>query len=358
MHFISGIKSGGVEQMLINYTGKINESYKDVHEIIVYQHDPNKVCLKKLTECGNKCVRIANKKHNPVKNIFDTFKIIIKEKPDIIHAHMNLLNFIPLFCGFVLGIKIRISHSHIANNNIKYNFISECFKKLNILFASCLLSCGQEAGKYMYKNRKFKIIYNSVDISNFKFNEFFRKNIRRKLKIKDDEILIGNIGRLTEQKNQAFIIKLASQMIQINPKYKFIILGDGELKKSLYEKICQLNIEENFILHDPVEDVNRFYCAMDIFVLPSLYEGFPVSVVEAQVSGLPCYISDKIDKTSKINDDVFFLPIKDSSIWEEKLYNFSKSNRNINLLDFRKFNIDHSYKELFEIYSNLINKTV
>ena len=117
LQFVSGINSGGVEQFLINYSSILNEK-SDVSQVIAYQHDPDEGCYKKLVDANNKCVRIHNKKKHPIKNIVDTFRLIKNEKPDIIHANMNLLNFIPLFCGFVCGVKVRISHSHIANRNI------------------------------------------------------------------------------------------------------------------------------------------------------------------------------------------------------------------------------------------------
>lgn len=106
MHFISGIRSGGVEQMLINYTTILNKyEYK---QIIVYQHTPDKVCLDKLEHAGNKCVRISSKSRHPLGNITETIKLIKKVHPDIVHAHMNLVNFIPLFCALLCGVKVRI----------------------------------------------------------------------------------------------------------------------------------------------------------------------------------------------------------------------------------------------------------
>lgn len=352
MHFVSGIKSGGVEQMLINYTEPMNRKYH-LEEIIVYQHEPNRVCLKKLLDAKNKCIRISDKNHNPIKNISDTFRIIKKEKPDIIHAHMNLLNFIPLFCGLVCGVKVRISHSHIANKNIKFSIAEKLFKKLNLLFSNELLSCGYKAGKYMYGNRRFEIVYNSIDIDKFIFNDSKRKVVRKKLGITDQDILIGNVGRLTEQKNQKFLIEIMRELVPSNNKFKLIIFGSGELKKELSDYINLSNLEDNIKIHNPVNNIEEYYDAMDVFLLPSLYEGFPVSLVEAQANGLSSLVSNTIDKTSAITDKVEFLSISSKKDWVDGIINLQKESRKININEFINFDIKYSYKSLANLYIKL-----
>lgn len=353
MHFISGVRSGGVEQMLINYTRLMNEKF-NTNQIIVYQHKPNIVCLNKFIDAGDRCIRISDKRIHPIKNIVDTISIIKREKPDIIHAHMSLVNFLPLLCGLLCGIKIRISHSHIANKNIKSSFEEKVFKMLNILFANKLLACGYKAGKYMYGKRKFKVIHNSVNIDEFKFNDEKRKEIRSLLGVNENEILIGNVGRLTEQKNQLFLIEVMKKVTSFNHNFKLIILGSGSLKEQLDDKIHKNNLEDNIVVHDAVKNISDYYSAMDIFALPSLFEGFPVSLVEAQVSGLNSIVSSVIDKTAKLNDNVKFLDYGDSELWKQLILKKDFHSRNVDLRKFNEFNINHSYKKLYNIYKKEI----
>lgn len=354
MHFISGIQSGGVEQMLINYTSEINQHYSDVEEFIVYQHEPDPVCYKKLEKAGNQCLRIADKRKKPIKNIVDTSKLIIKKKPDIIHAHMNLLNFIPLACGMLLGVKVRISHSHIAHDNIKSHFCSKIFKKLNMLFSNSRIACGKKAGNYMYGNCDFDIIYNSIDIDSFMYDESSRNKIRDSLNIGEDDILIGNIGRLTKQKNQLFLLDVFKSIIIKSNRYKLIILGSGELKDDLKNKISELGLEDKVILHNPVDNVAEYYSAMDVFLLPSLYEGFPVSVIESQASGLPSVISKNVDETAKINDKLVFQSLDNTNGLVESIMNIDFSDRKISINDFKKYMINNSYKKLYNLYVSLL----
>lgn len=353
MHFISGIQSGGVEQMLINYTKCMNEKF-DINQIIVYQHDPNKVCLNKFVDAKDKCLRISDKRKHPVKNIIDTFRIIKKEKPDIIHAHMNLLNFIPLLCGLLCGVKVRISHSHIANKNINSTVEEKVFKYLNILFSNLFLSCGYNAGKYMYGDRNFTIVHNSIDIDRFIYSENKRNQTRKKLGLKDDETLVTNVGRLTAQKNQIFLIKVMRRVVHENNKVKLFIFGNGELKDQILSLIKESNLQNNIFIHEPVNNIEEYYDASDIFVLPSLYEGFPVSLVEAQVSGLTSIVSNSIDRTSKINDSVEFLSNDDEDEWANEIIHATGQGRKVKINKFKGFNINNSYKDLYEIYTKAL----
>lgn len=355
MHFVSGIQSGGVEQMLINYTKCMNEQF-DISQIVVYQHNPNEVCLNKFIEAKDKCVRISDKRKHPIKNIIDTFRIIKSEKPDVIHAHMNLLNFIPLLCGFLCNVKVRISHSHIANKNINSTSAEKVFKFLNILFSNSLLACGYNAGKYMYGNKDFTIIYNSIDINRFIYNENKRKKIREKIDLKDDETLLVNVGRLTDQKNQFFLLKVMKKVIYFNDKIKLIIFGNGELKEKLINGIKNNDLQNNVFIHEPVNNIDEYYDASDIFTLPSLYEGFPVSLIEAQVSGLNSIVSKSIDKTSRINNSVEFINNNDEDEWVNEILSLKNRNRNVRIEKFKKFDINNSYKDLYALYTRALNE--
>lgn len=355
MHFISGIQSGGVEQMLINYTSEINHNFDDIEQFIVYQHDPDAVCYRKIIRSGNKCFKISDKKKKPISNLIDTFQLIKKLKPDIVHAHMNLLNFIPLFFALILGVKVRICHSHIAHNNINSKILEIIFKKLNILFSNSLFACGQKAGEYMFGKRNFEVIYNSIEIEKFKFNYLARKKIRRELGLSDDEVLLGNIGRLTEQKNQIFLLRILQNLSSLKKKYKLIILGEGILKKTLLDYVDRLELNDYVIVHTPVGNINDFYAAMDVFVLPSLYEGFPVSIIEAQVSGLPCIVSDEIDNTTRENTNVYFESLLDEQYWINRLQSLDiHASRYIELCKFNRYNVKISYYYLYKLYRNLL----
>lgn len=354
MHFISGVQSGGVEQMLVNYTEKTNW-HKDVVEYIIYQHRPNEVSLKKLNDAGNICIRVADKRTHPIKNFIETYSVIKKYNPDIIHAHMNLLNFLPLFAGKLNGVKIRISHSHIAHINIGSRILEKIFKRLNILTANFLLSCGTKAGQYMYGNNKYIVIPNSIDVSQFVFNCEKRKKARKKLGINQHDILLGNIGRLTEQKNQMFLLDVLRKLKLSDPNYKLVIIGSGEKRLEIANMIRDYGLDKEVFLVLPIKNVEKLYDAMDIFLLPSLYEGFPVSAIEAQVSGLPTILSSEIDKSAKITESTKFDDISMVDDWVKDISKCHiKDNRRVHVESFSQFNIESTYTKLYDLYEELL----
>lgn len=351
VHFVSGIKSGGVEQMLYNYTSHLNKSC-DIKQYIVYQHTPNISSLTKLEQSGNTCIRIASKTKTPLKNFIDTYKIIKKVNPDVVHCHMNLMNFIPLFIAFLCGTKMRISHSHIAADNINSKLIIKISKKLNLLFANRYLSCGKLAGKYMYGSHKFTVIKNAIQTKDFLFDNSKRKKIREKYNLNRDTLLLGNIGRYTKQKNQIFLIDVFSKINLQIPNSKLLIIGEGEDENKIREAILKYNLETSVELISPKKQIDSYLSAMDLFLLPSLYEGFPVVAVEVQANGLPMIMSNTVDDETKLTPLALSAPLNNIAQWVEVINSvvINKNRANTNIEVFEKYDIENYYKDLWMIY--------
>jgi hypothetical protein len=193
MHFVSGLISGGVEQMLFNYCSHIK---KDEFEfIVVYQHSPVKLCIDKIESAGCKTVKITSRKENPLKNLYESYQLIKKYRPDIIHSHMNLMNFFPIIAGALCGIKVRISHSHIAekNKDCCYKFFACICKILISICANYYFACGYEAGTYLYGEKRMSggdvvIINNAISLDEFTTNLSDRALTRGNLGISDNYI--------------------------------------------------------------------------------------------------------------------------------------------------------------------------
>lgn len=356
VHFISGIKSGGVEQFLFNYTKSINKNFP-VKEYIVYQHEPNIESLRKLQMAGNKCIKIADKAHRPIKNLIQSFQLIRKIKPDIVHAHMNLVNFFPLFVAFILKVPVRINHSHIASDNIDMKIAIPIFKKLNLFFSNARFACGALAGKYMYGNRKYQIIRNAINVNHYLFDVKLRNEYRKKFGVPQGFIVFGNIGRLTKQKNQLFLIKIFKELHKRKPNAILFILGSGELKYSEIKLIKSLKLEKFIHIISPVEDTAPFYNMIDVFLLPSLYEGFPIVSIEAQISGLPLIMTDTIDKSAKLLNSTYFLPKNNFYSWVSEMNIITTNcNRIIDKKKFECFDIHHCSLFLIAQYVQLLKK--
>lgn len=351
MHFVSGIGNDGVAQVLTNYTGRMNR-YFPIEESIVYQHKADSKRLELEQKLGNQTYRIPFKKKHPIKNLIATYKLIKNKRPDIVEAHMNLVNFFPLFIAWMLKVPVRISHSHIAQNADNINpKLAPLFKKLNIVFANTLVACGEEAGKYMYGNKNFHIVYNAIDQSKYKFNQKYRDELRNKYNISDTTVVLGNIGRITKQKNQKFLIDVFANYLKENNDAVLFIIGNGELESELDQYIKKRKIEDKVIRIEGVTDTEKFYSAFDVFLLPSLYEGLPVVAIEAQASGVKVLMSNTVDPTVKYTNSVYFLPLNEGTQpWVRSIVpNYKRTE----LTKDNKYNIEIQYVNLYKFYKKM-----
>lgn len=355
MHFVSGLGNDGVTQTIKNYTSRLNKRY-NIREIVVYQHHTDSKKLDELINIGDEVYEIPYKKSHPFGNLIETYKIIKKIKPDIVHAHMSLLSFYPLAVAKFSGVKVRIAHAHIARDNVSH-LLAPTFKRLNKLFANYYMACGQDAGKYLFGNSDFKILYNAIDQNKFRFSEKERSDLRTKYNIDQDTVVFGTLGRLTEQKNQKFIIDFFSAYNRKHPNSKLFIIGVGELKEQLVKKINSARQNKNVFMISGTTHPNVYYSMFDYFVLPSLYEGLPVSAIESQASGVNTLLANNIDKTVKYKNNVLFIPIdKGVDPWLIAIKKLSKNNRE-GFAENEKYNIEKQFSTLYKYYVNALNNT-
>lgn len=164
--------------------------------------------------------------------------------------------------------------------------------RFNRLFVSKLathyFSCGYEAGEWMFKKKEFEIINNAIDTKKYIFNEEIKKKIRHDMKL-ENGFVIGHVGRFVEQKNHAFLIDIFNGIYNQNPKAYLILIGDGELLPSIKEKVNQLNLSENVFFLGLRQDVTDLLQAFDVFVFPSLFEGLPIALIEAQADWITMF---------------------------------------------------------------------
>lgn len=215
------------------------------------------------------------------------------------------------------------------------------------------LACSKESAKYFYKFKKninrCVIIKNGIFNNEYLFNESSRNKIREQLSISESEVLLGAVGRLTHVKNYEFIIEL---MPKLPNQYKCIILGEGEDRDKLTRKIKELHLENRVFLLGNRQEVNRYLCAMDIFIMPSLNEGMPYSLIEAQASGLNCIVSDGISKETNISGNVSFVSLTKPGTWLKKIVEckykeIDRYKQNI-VIEEKGYSIGKSYEKLVQ----------
>lgn len=219
-----------------------------------------------------------------------------------------------------LGIERRITHIH--NSNIPDKLITKLFSKLN--WRSCneatteRWACGECAGRFLYGSQDFEVIPNRVDEYASRFSEEERKTIRTRHGIEDSWV-IGTLGRLSTQKNQDYLLELMPDVVSRAQNAILLIVGDGRLRNELEAKSRALGVEDNVIFAGSQRDIGSYLSAMDVFVLPSHYEGLSLSILEAQFNGLPCVTSMGVSRESIISTGFSRIPLGERIRWVDAL---------------------------------------
>ena len=362
---LHGIVGGGSEQVVLNYCSRM----PDIHFDLLYQYEPNPQILERFNEAGINCIQIPDKVHHPLKHLWTMFRIFRKGRYDVVHSHLDwFMNSYVCFLAMLAGIKKRIAHHHQAYTSDCHPGlragISLSFKKvlcsiLRIpckLFATHWLACGEAAtingwGRRALKKGKVMILPNAIDPDRFKFNEKQRNEVRARYGISDDDFVVGHVGRFFPQKNHEFLIDIFAELHKQMAHAKLLLLGKGPLQEHIQQKVEKLGLSRCVIFAGLQRDPASFYTAMDVFCFPSLWEGLPLTLVEAQYSGLPCVMSDAVPRETAITDKVFTLSIDDVKPWCEKLSALNVAvDRENPLIKSERFDIRKCYGMLKSLY--------
>lgn len=201
-------------------------------------------------------------------------------------------------------------------------------KYVDVKIAPSDLAAKYTFGKQTYKNGNVFILHNAVDLGEYGFKSDFRKRIREELGIHDSTFVIGHVGRFSHQKNHEFLIKIFKEITRRHDNSKLLLVGDGELKQEIYECVDRYRLAEYVVFMGIRNDIPSILSAFDIFLFPSLYEGMPNVIIEAQASGLPCVLSDTITREADITGLLSFLSLNSSEVtWAEKALNVGKRTR-------------------------------
>lgn len=331
LYFVDRLRHGGIQQLLIELLKNIDKEKIQV-DVLVFDDGITYPLEDEVRKLGSNLYKIDGWIITPLsyikqKKVLDRF---FKEHHDynVVHLNSSSKNFQVLKEAKKYGIPIRISHAHNVGfqtkNRIKI-FIGNILKNQLIKSTTDFFACSNLAGEWLFgkeivKLGKFKIIHNAVDYNKFKFNKECREKIRSDLKIENNCILFGNIGRFTNQKNHKFLIDIFNEIHKKNKGTKLILIGIGEKEDEIKQKVSELGLREDVIFAGFKNNANEYMSVIDIFLMPSLYEGLPVVGVEAQCSGLPCFFSSTVTNEVKITDNVKFISLeKTSEEWADEI---------------------------------------
>lgn len=276
----------------------------------------------------------------------------------IIHSHIDSMSFFPLFFAKKNKVPVRIAHSHTTKLDFDSKFPVKFLAKLlikNVTNVNC--ACSVNAGKFLFNNDNYLIIRNAIDVNKFQFDTSKRDILRNKYNLKN-KFVIGHVGRFCYIKNQTFLLDVFYEVLKKKDSSILILIGQGPDYDKILKKISDLNIEDKVIIFTNRDDVQDFYQMMDIFILPSLFEGLPLVAIEAQANGLPCIISSSVSSEVAVTDSVKFFNLNCSPLaWADLILDTSLTRNSmcINQLRNNGYDIRVEAKKLESLYLNLYN---
>lgn len=358
---------GGMETYLMSQYRKLDKEYVQ-YDFVNLSEEDQMAFSEEIEKNGSKIYSVPKRKYHPFLHYYEMMKILFynrKKYKFIVLNTCHLYYIFPLFFAKFMQIPNRIIHSHNSNDEIKISFFRKILININKMLMHFSVTdywaCSEIAGKWMFRNRNFRVIHNAINVSDFVYNESIRQKVRTQLGLLKDEFVIGHVGRFSYQKNHDFLIDIFNEIHKVLPEAVLVLIGDAVDDKSYLneakQKVKELNLEENVRFLGMRNDVPEIMQAMDCFILPSRFEGLPLVGIEAQVAGLPCYFSDTITKEVKITNLVNFLSLKEKpQIWAEKIIKNKDFKRKSDLDEIIKagYDINTEIKKIENFYINKV----
>ena len=346
--------ANGVAAYLENYYSFMN--LQDFQTTILVLNDDEKGRYNFFKEKKCKIVEIF-KDESLIKYLSEIDNFFKNNKFDIVHCHSANYGAFYMYYARKYNVKCRVLHSH-ANRSADglFRAIRNSFLiPLAVKFSNYYVACSIDAGDFMFKKKKYEILVNGIDYNKYYFNENIRNLYRKKMNI-SDKFVIGSFGRLCNQKNQLFTLEIFKNVIKIIPNAHLILVGDGYLKNKIEKRIDQLNLKGCITLFSSRSDLNSLYNALDIFLLPSTYEGLGIVLIESQVNGLKTFTSKFcVPNEAKISDLLEYLDLNDNPMdWANKIIESYDCRRELVYSYSKRFNIENLANELEDFYKKIV----
>ena len=318
-----GLKYDGITSVMLSNLEAMNRSGFEffIAETLVSENE----IREKFELLGCKIVKLPNRKKNPFGYFWKLFNFIKKNNIDVVHANGNSATLaIEMLAAKFGNCPNRIAHSH--NTKADYAKLDKILRPFFDSSYTQAVACSNDAGKWLFKDKPFIIVNNGRDIDRYSFNRAKRQQMREKLK-GNNKLLVGHVGGFVPQKNHEFLLHVYKELYSLRKDAIFYIIGDGYLKKQIQNLVDKLGIKDRVVFTGNINDVQDYLQAMDVMVMPSLFEGLPLAAIEWQLNGLPVVMSDTITEDCIISDKVKSVSLSESyQKWAETIIEISKFN--------------------------------
>jgi len=332
MQVVPSMGYGGISSMIMNLYRNIDKT--KIHmDFVAFKYGHNEIEV--LANGGKVFYFDLIKEQGPLAYISKLKKVIQQNGPyEAIHMHRSYKDCFTSIAARSMKIKNRIIHSHTSDFEVKWHKLIFPFLKLLMIQNSTqFLACSKLAGEFAFKGKKYEIFTNAIDTNEYINLSLFDKNdIRHEFMCNVDELLIGHVGRFSPVKNHEFILNVALQLKKKGINFRLVLVGDGILFDNIKNKVKEIGLENEIFFTGSRNDIPRLMSAFNVLIFPSHFEGLPLTILEAQAAGIPCLVSDGVDKAVDIGvNAIEFLALSQGSeLWAKKLIEVAHKKFDIN----------------------------
>ena len=330
LQVLGAMEYGGMESFVMNLYRQMDRS--KIQFDFLTHHGRRGAFEDEIEAMGGKVYHTTVTDDGNMIRYLRALKALYAEHPEyrIVHGHLGSMAYWYLGEAEKQGVPWRILHSHVSSYvpSLK-GYVKDFLFRFSPRHANIRMACSEEAGVYQFKDQPFEVISNGIDVEHFRFQPETRNKIRQELGL-ESRFVIGHVGRFFPEKNHAYLIRVFSALKKQMPDAALVLIGIGYLQESVMTMVRELGLEKDVLFLGLQKDPAPYYQAMDVFVLPSLYEGLPLTGVEAQSAGLPCLFTDKVSSRILLRPDAGMLPVQECDIgrWVRSLSDLRETEHN------------------------------
>ena len=315
-----GLDLEGITSVIYNYTRAMDRSGMQISFLTYGELKPS---VRERFEALGEILFVSDRKQSTKAYLKDLAALLKARSFDVVHINGNSgTMFLEVLLAKLCGVKNVIVHAHSTRTD--HPLVNGILKHPMMWLSQECIACSEATGQWLYGAYPYTLLNNAIELSNFRFRQELRQQYRREFGV-GEEVLVGHIGHFTEPKNHFFLIDLFAQFHKLEPDAKLLLVSDGPRFQQVNEQVASLGLQDAVIFAGRRSDVAGIYSAMDLFILPSCWEGLPLVMVEAQVNGLPLLVSDVVTRVAKCTDLVHYKSLEDGpQSWAVRLQEILK----------------------------------
>ena len=354
----SGLTAGGVDTLILNTLSEMNHDKFQI-DLLIFNGAKDDWSYK-FEKYGCKIIKLPRAREQGfLKSVFTYKKVIERGEYNLIHSHIGFGSVLPVIACALTKDCYAITHAHYDDFQVSKSVELVGHILFNI-FPCKKLACSYGAGNALYgKGSKFEFIKNGIDSEKFSYDPQIRDVVRKELGLADDCFVVGTVGRMEYQKNHEFLLKIFREIKAVDKKSKLVLVGDGELRTAIQSQVNELKLQEDVVFLGIRNDVYRILQALDVFIMPTRFEGLSLALLEVECSGLPCLTSDVVPREAKVTDNFHFISLSDDpKDWAERALAYRNVERKngVDMIKNAGFDKKQAAQSWFRVYLDTLDE--